>query len=99
VDGGPGTDTISSVLESLPVRIDPAAGTGDADGHPLTISQVENVLGGDDDLLLLLLGDDNDNTIHGAAGNDVIDGRGGEDRLYGEAGDDQLYALTGAATS
>jgi Ca2+-binding RTX toxin-like protein len=36
------------------------------------------------------LGNDGNDTLHGAAGDDILDGDDGNDRLYGNSGDDRL---------
>ncbi|HET9724710.1 MAG TPA: calcium-binding protein [Actinomycetota bacterium] len=85
IDGGPGTDTIATVVEAW---IDLAAGvatTKGGGGGSDAVSGVENILGseGRD----FLTGDDGPNRIDGAGGNwDVIAGGGGDDHLIGGDG-------------
>lgn len=98
LDGGEGNDTASWSL----YQVHPKAGinrlTNDTSGVIAdlktgkagldTLVNIENLIGGvgDDQFF----GNDDDNFLGGAAGNDLLDGRGGNDVIIGARGDDIL---------
>lgn len=86
VDGGPGSDTVSSYRDTRsPVRVDLEQTTGQGhQGENDTLIDVENVRGGA--AADTLLGNDEANHFLEAWGDDVVAGRGGDDRIYAAAG-------------
>lgn len=97
IDGGPGTDTIATVLEAWIDLSSGVATTKGGGGASDAVSGVENITGseGRD----FLTGDDGPNRIDGAGGNsDVIAGGGGDDQLIGGDGTIDTVNFSGAAT-
>ena len=70
-------------------------GAGTASGFT-SVSQIENVIGGDGNDTLT--GDNGANTLTGGAGNDTLEGGLGADTLSGNAGDDTFVGFAGADT-
>ena len=106
LDGGPGIDTVSYV-------IDPGFANGDANGNGLridlatgltsvrntnfyadTLKDIENAIGSNADDIVR--GSAGANYLSGAQGADVIIGRDGDDTVRGDGGDDVVYGELGA---
>jgi Ca2+-binding RTX toxin-like protein len=91
IDGGTGTDTIDflGALALGPILVDLSRGIGNGTGNNFTISNVENVLGGNgpdhftgNGAANLLIGQGGDDTLGGAAGNDTLTGGAGIDFFF-----------------
>ncbi|MFN7645546.1 MAG: beta strand repeat-containing protein, partial [Burkholderiales bacterium] len=98
LDGGAGIDTVSYRSSTAGVQVSlllsTQTSTGDASGDVL--SNFENLNGSafDD----TLTGDNNDNSLYGAQGNDVINGGGGDDWISGDGGNFPAAVQVGADT-
>lgn len=106
IDGGGGTDWLAfgptrSVVDSLSVDLANGRATGTWDGMPLsyTLSNIENVRGGDGNDTLF--GDNNVNVLDGGPGDDRLnpgDVRRGFDKIVASVGNDRIdYANSGRA--
>ncbi|WP_435165134.1 hypothetical protein [Falsirhodobacter sp. 1013] len=95
--GGDGVDLADYRLAQGGLLVDmenPALNTGFATGD--TYASIEGLGGGSGHDTLF--GDEMDNLLSGAAGNDQLNGRGGADRLSGGRGNDTLTGGAGSDT-
>ncbi len=88
VDLDGGRDQVNAAALTGDSHLDLAAGSGSLDGVAVTISGIEDLIGGDGDDSLF--GDSSDNTLVGGRGADSLAGRSGSDALFGGSGDDLL---------
>ncbi|RMC32441.1 Hint domain-containing protein [Paracoccus alkanivorans] len=92
IDGGTGTDTLQidgTDQEGAAFTVNLASGTAGTFGlSQFTLSNIENVVGGDKSDTLT--GDDGANRLEGRAGNDSLAGGKGADTLDGGDGNDTL---------
>lgn len=87
MDGRGGIDDLALFDSRMPVTVDLAAGTADADWWGSdTLVNFENVIGSA--YRDVLVGDDRPNTIWGGSRSDSMMGRGGDDLLIGGGGSD-----------
>lgn len=110
LDGGDGTDTLTggtgddeyTVDTSADVVVE-AAGEGDDTilsstsfilANSVSVEELRAISGDG----LSLIGNDSDNRIYGAAGDDILSGRGGNDLIDGGEGDDFMFGGTGDDT-
>jgi Ca2+-binding RTX toxin-like protein len=85
INGGDGIDTLSHTTADSGVAVDLLTGVvSDGEGGTDTVSNIENVTGGDFDDQIH--GSSSANLLSGGAGDDSIMGRGGNDTLDGGAG-------------
>ncbi len=110
-DDDGGHDLLNAAALTSDSSLDLTAGSGLLDGVPVTLSGIEDLVGGDGNDSLI--GNDADNlffaargsdslsglsgadSLYGGSANDVVRGQSGDDRLYGDSGSDRLLAWFG----
>lgn len=95
IDGGEGVDSLlAAATGSHNMRVNLGSGLFvDTAGDRLTVTNVEQVVGGPNDDLLI--GDGGDNRFDGGSGNDALVGKRGSDTLAGGDGNDNLNGGAG----
>lgn len=94
VDRDGGVDTVNASALSSATQVDLGLRTARVDGVKITLSGIENVVGGDG--TDSLTGSTAANRLEGGRGNDVLKGSAGLDSLFGGSGADKLYDGSGA---
>lgn len=111
LDDDGGHDVLNAAALTSSSSLDLEAGGGLLDGVLVTISGIEDLVGGDgtDSLLgdaadnLFFAGRGSDSlsgrsaadSLYGGSADDTVRGQSGDDRLYGDSGDDRLLAWFG----
>lgn len=111
LDDDGGRDLLNAAALTSASSLDLSAGLGLLDGILVSVSGIEDLVGGDGDDSLI--GNEADNlffagrgadslsglsgadSLYGGSTNDVIRGQSGDDLLYGDSGDDRLLAWFG----
>ncbi|GAB5469651.1 MAG: hypothetical protein Kilf2KO_26810 [Rhodospirillales bacterium] len=102
-DSDGGRDSVNAAALLSDSTLDLGAGSGRLDGRPVTLSGIEDAVGGDgDDTLIgssganLLIGGRGDDRLEGRQGSDELLGAAGQDLQRGQDGEDRLFGASGA---